>query len=444
MTTLPYSKEAEEALIGAILLNPDIIIEIDLDATEFYVHKHGMVWDATNSLVNRNVTPDAVTLAEELERRGQLNEIGGGAFMASLINQTPSSLGAQGYADIVREHAQRRRAIQIAGDIAKASYNDKVNLSDAIAEAIDRLTVGIRPKIGAQHISKYLDGFYDMVLERGNREKDTWGISTGFADYDKATGGGQPGEVLYLAGEPGIGKSIMAMQMGIQMAENGAAGVIYSIEMGADQVIQRMVSAKAKVETRKIKRGKLEGGEWDNFNDAIENLSATPLYLCDASYLTTMSMRADLARLRMKHGVQWFVLDYLFLMSDKVGKDDDNYRTAMLSRRVKAIAREMKLFGITVNSVTKDGMDATTTPSKKSLRGSGQMIHDADIVAFLVNHIPDQFEKANDKLRTFVFSKGREMENPRQHFHLVKHEKFPAFGNYAKETAFNGYKDYTK
>jgi replicative DNA helicase len=436
MTTLPYSKEAEEALLGAVLLNPDVIIELDIDASDFYVHKNSMVWIAASTLFNRNVKPDMVTLTEELEQRKQLSEVGGSSFLAALLNWTPSALRAHEYADIVREHAQRRRAIQIATEIVKIAHDEKKDLGDAIAGAVDKLTQGIRPKIGAQHISAYLDGFYERVLERGSTDKDDWGIPTGFIDYDKATGGGQAGEVLYLAGEPGIGKSILAMQMGIQMAEKGAPGVIYSIEMGSEQVIQRMVSAKARVETRKIKRGKMEGDEWTDFNTAIDELTGTPLYLCDASYLTTTSMRADLARLKLRHDIRWFVLDYLFLMSDHVGKDDDNYRTAMLSRRVKSIAREMKLFGITVNSVTKDGMDIDKTPSKKSLRGSGQMIHDADIVAFLVNHIPDQYEKANDKLRTFVFSKGREMENPRQHFHLVKHEKYPAFGNYAKEKLF--------
>jgi len=432
-----HNVEAEEAVLGAALINPQVLIDIDLRFDDFYLHKHQMIWQAMQSLSQRKISPDMLTLTDELSKLGKLKEVGGAAYLAGLHNATPSSLRAEEYAGIVRDKAQRRRIVQISQTLVTAVHKGSGELAGEIANAVDQLTRDTRPKAAAQQFSVFLTQLFDDVTDRYNNPRDMWGIPTGFADYDKATGGGQPGEVLYIAGEPGIGKSILAMQMGVNMACKQVPGVIYSLEMREMQVSRRIVSAWAEIETRKLKSGRMEAEEWSKFSNAVDALATIPLWLSPEPNLTTTSLRSDIARLKARYDIKWFVVDYMFLMADGDGKMDDNTRTALLSRRIKAIANEFQLFGITVNSVTKEGMDTLGgTPGKRMLRGSGQVIHDADIVAFLVNHIPDKskYERANENVRTFVFAKGREMENPTQYFHLTKMQHYPAFKDYKKET----------
>jgi replicative DNA helicase len=431
INVVPHSREAEEALIGAALMSPDLIQGIDLDTEDFYIHRNRMVWDALSALSRRGIEPDLVTVTDHLESRGQLSDVGGPAALISLINTTPTALRAGNYAGIIRDKAQRRRAILAASELARAAYDETKDLADSAASVVDNLTMGIRPRNGAVHVRQFIDQVYADTEDAYNNPRKVWGISTGFTDFDTATGGLQPGEVLYIGGEPGVGKSILSMQMGFNMGLAGQPGAIYSLEMLGRQVLRRTLSARSKVATRKLKTGEMSDVDWSDFTAACEAVSEAPIYLCDESNLTTAALRADLARLKARHGITWFVLDYLYLMADGMGKLDPNQRTEVLSARTKNMTKELELVGITVNSVTKDGMDAEAPPSKKNIRGSGQVIHDADLIGFLTNHIPEMGGANNPNMRTFIFAKGREMENPRGAFHLVKFPDYPAFGDFA-------------
>jgi replicative DNA helicase len=426
-----YNQDAENALLGALMINPGQLSELDLDPDDLYIQRHRWILEAMQSIHASGGEPDVVTLADELTARGHLAECGGMAAILRLIDYAPSSLSTQQYAEIVRNYAMRRRAIQIATGLAQAAHNMDADLESAAADAVDSLTRGIRPKTGAIHISRYMSDLYDEIVERSQHPSTTWGIPTGILDYDKATGGLQLGEVAYIAGEPGVGKSILSMQMGFSMGRAGSPGAIYSLEMGGRQVARRALSAQAQIETRRLKNGQIEDGDWPRLTNIVEQMSGYPIYLSDEANLTTTALRADLARLKARHGVQWFVLDYLYLMSDGDGKLQDTERTALLSRRIKSICQELNLAGITVNSVTKDGMD-TGKASKKSVRGSGEVVHAADVIGNLLPHQPEPPAAPQKNMRTFVFTKGRELEGL-GYFHLVKFDKWPAFGDYTPE-----------
>ena len=426
-----FNQGAEAALLGALMIDPGLIVEQDLEADDFYIQRHSWIYEAMQALSRRGVLPDIVTLAEELETRAHLGEIGGMSYLFNLSTQTPSSLGSGQYAGIVRDYAQRRRAVQVANQLARAAHNLETPLDNAAGEVIEALTRGIRPKTGAQHISHYVDDLADVIEERAENPDAVWGIPTGILDYDKATGGLQPGEVAYIAGEPGVGKSILSMQMGFNMGRAGDPGAIYSLEMQGRQVVQRALSAAARIETRKLKTGQLDDRDWPLLTHAIEEMRGLPVYLCDEANLTTTALRADLARLKARHGIKWFVLDYLYLMADGDGRMEDTERTALLARRIKGLCQELGLAGITVNSVTKDGMD-TSKASKKSVRGSGEVVHAADVIGNLLPHQPESGGQAEKNMRTFVFTKGRELEGL-GYFHLVKMDRWPAFGDYAPE-----------
>lgn len=425
-----YNEEAEQAVIGSVLISQDLRDYDDLHSVDFYVQRHRWIWDAIKALDNRKIDIDVITLSDELDKCGRLAEVGGPMVLTKLINYTPSSLYGASYAKIVKEYAYRRSLINAAQDIAKIAYNSK-NVETDVIEIVERLSKRTSGGDGAEHWAGAIGELYDEVEERSKNPKDVWGIPTGIKDFDAITGGLQPGEVLLLGGEPGIGKSKLSLQMGVNMGLAGHPGAIYSLEMRKRQVTRRAISSIGKIDTRKMKSGRMESTDWTAFTQAVELASEAPIFLCDAGNLTTAKLRADLARLVSREKIEWFVLDYLFLMADGDGTISDNERTAMLSRRLKNMALDFGLAGITVSSVTKEGMGGENRPTQKNIRGSGQMIHDADMVCFLTNHIAGKFEAVDKRLVTLSFAKGRDLEGSKGYFHLVKFDTYPSFGDYA-------------
>lgn len=431
--TPPYSPHAEIALLGAAIVNPDTLNQVDVAPDDFYIHRHRMVWQALRDLAGRGINPDFVTLSDCLDSRGQLEEIGGMVYLTKLINDTPSSMGYDDYATIVKDKASRRRMIQIAEDIVRAAYRDDSDLGDARTQAITGLVQTVVPTGGAVHISHYIGQVCDEVDERVNNPQEIWGIPTGFKDFDFITGGLHPGEVVLLSGEPGMGKTKWAGQIAINLGAAERPGAFYSLEMRGRDIVRRMVSAHARIETRKLKSGKLTADDWPAFTNSIDAMAAFPMYLSDATNWRTDNLRADLSRLKRFHGIEWFIVDYLNLMMDGAGKFDDTERSKIISRQMKSICKDLDLAGIVIQSMNKEGMGGGL-PSLKALSGASQVAFDADLVCFLVNHIPDSsVETPNPALRTVVFGKGRELANPRRAFHLLAFDGFPAFGDVVLE-----------
>lgn len=420
-----FSDQAERALLGALIINPDGVNLLDVIAEDFYVHRNRWIFEAMTSLRRRKLDLDYITLIDELDTRGKLEEIGGPAYLSLLVNETASSLNAGDYAEIIKDKARRRAVLVHAQSLAKAAYGSEPP-DEAIMKAIEQLTVSMRLTAGARPFAEFASSLYDDVEERSKNPRDIFGYETGLGDFDRVTGGLQPGEVLYIGGEPGIGKSILSVQMGFGMAEHQHPGVIYSLEMLGMQVARRTVSAMARLETIKLKTGRMEGDDWSRFVQGVEHASSLPVFLCDDGYMTTAALRADLARLIARYGIRWFVLDYLYLLSDGSGTMEPTARTELLSSRIKLICKEFQLAGITVNSVTKDGED---------IRGSGQVKHDADIIVMLKEHQPDMqtMNVKKDNMRTLVFKKARELAKPKAYLHLVKDDNYPAFYDFAPE-----------
>lgn len=433
-TALPYSKDAEHALIGSVLIDPSQFIEIDLEPEEFYITRNRFIWEAIGGIVKRGHTPDFVVVCEELERREHMAEIGGQAYLMQLMSHTPTSLHAGQYADIIREKAKRRDLILLASDMARAANDDKLNLEQKTPEFIQRIADASRLKRGAVHISNFVSELYDEVDERSKDPKEIWGIETGFPIMDRVTGGLQPGEIMLLSGKPGLGKSIYVMQMACQLAEH-SPGAVYSLEMTGRAITRRMVSSIGKIPTRNMKTGRMSETDWPLFTNAVEKLSSLPVYMDANDGWTTTSLRADLARLKAQHGVKWFVLDYMFLLKDGLGLDD-TARTTMMAEGLKSIVRGLDLTAVVVHSMNKAGM-AADMPQQENLGGSARVPYSGDIVVFINDFMPfsnaeKEFKSLHDpeylsRFRTLTFGKGRELENPKKYIHLEKKDTFPAF-----------------
>lgn len=434
----PHSVEAEQALVGYVLVHPDEYMTVDIELEDFYVHKHRYVWAAIKRLRERDRGIDFVTIVDELGNANRLDEIGGPAFVTKLMTDYPLGFSPHDSATIVREHAQRRHILQLAGDMARVAQNENIPIDTKTSDFIDRLVSTSRIRGGAVHWSHYLSELYDEIDERYKDPQDIWGIPTGFGMFDKVTGGLQLGEFMILSGVPGVGKSIWAMQAAEQMADY-APGALYSLEMGGKQVMRRIVSARARVRTSRMKSGKLEGGDWEAIVKAIQRMEDKPVFMSDATGWTTTALRADLARLKLTKGVKWFVFDYMLLANDAAGQDETE-RTAAISRGLKLVCRHLDLAGLTVHSMNKTGMEASL-PNQGNLRGSGQVSYDADLICFLTEFKPmsetdTYISKADtDNMRTLIFGKGRELEDPRKYIHMVKLPAYPAFGDYAQVAA---------
>lgn len=426
---LPYSEIAERAVLSAAIIDPARINDIDLTPDDFYVERNRMIWNTLFSLSSRGIEPDFVTLVTSLEKQGRLEDIGGELYLMSLVGDVSgSSYLFRQYALSIKDYGRRRRVIRAAQALATAAMDLKANLDERTEEVIQALVMDTSGKAGAVHISGAVSEVFDDVQRRIANPSDMWGMATGFLDYDRMTGGLQDedGEVLYIAGEPGVGKSILSVQMGFNLAMAVIPGAIYSLEMKNRQVVKRLLSAMGRLETRKLKTGRMNDEEIANFIKQCERLTEANLYIYDGSIFTLRDLRNDVARLKARFGIRWFVLDYLYLMSGTTG--DEIERSAELSRGVKQICKDYQVAGITVNSVTKTGMD-TNELTKSKVRGSGQVIHDADVIVLLTQHQPRPFEVVIPNLRTVTFAKGRDLAGPSMKFNLYLHDNFPLFEN---------------
>lgn len=426
---VPFDEDAEESAIGAVLINPDAFYEVDILPDHFYITRNAWIWAAISALIHRKVNPDYVTLCNELNKDGKLGEIGGPAHLTAMINRVPSSLYIADYVDIVKDMAARRKMIISAHNLVKGAYDYKRTVTDTSGTTIADLSSINMPRGGAVHVKEYLDPVYDTAVERKLNPSDLWGFSTGFKDVDRLTGGGQRKETWYIAGEPGVGKSKLALSLAKNLAKQNLGVVVYSVEMGGESFARRLWSADSKIPTRLIKNGSVHDNDWAVLTHSFERLcdDKFPFYLSDKSGLTLGELRADLARMKQQYGIVAFVVDYLLIMGGTGGMDD-NERSAYLSGGIQEIVKTFDLWGITVNSVTKDVMD-TRKAKQSGMRGSSQVIHDADVIAFLTRHIAKDGEVKRRNVVTWTFVKGREIDHIPAAVDLYAHPDYPDFSD---------------
>lgn len=420
---LPQNIEAEEALIGSLLVDPGAIKRISVQPEDFYNPKLATVYKTIQAIHRDKIQIDYLTVLERLDATKKLDYIGGSQELMRLVNASPTALYAETYANIVSDKARRRAMIVIAQGMANAA-REAENIDTVISESISQLASKANIKNGAVHISEYVSRLYDEVDTRYQnpvKAGDVSGISSGFVDYDMVTDGFHQGEETILSAEPGLGKSLLAFQMACNMA-NYAPGAVYELEMSGLSVVKREASNISRITTRNMNRGNIE--DWQSFVTAIEVMSTKDIYMSDDSRLTTATLRADLARLREDHGIKWFVLDYLKLLKDRVGKDDTE-RTAWLSAEVHDICKDLNLAGLVIHSMNKAGV-RERTGSQADLSGSVQVLYDADQIVFMMR------DEKYENIIHLKWAKFREGEMPSSGIELSKLPGFPGFRNCAK------------
>jgi replicative DNA helicase len=408
-----FSIEAERAILGCILINPDSRFDISLREDDFFIERHRKVWAAMARLDASHSAIDVLTVSE-----ASGIDI---PYLSSLVDLIPTSLHIADYARVVGDKSKRRKYFDLARRMVNAAHDERSDIDAEGARIVDGLVeASVRPG-GAVHISAFTGQVMAEVDQRRVHPQEYWGLRTGFVDFDRLTGGVQPGESIILSGEPGVGKSLLVMQIGIQLAEHGAAGAIYSLEMQGTAVARRMISGAGKVNTRKIKLGNLDDEEYASLSLAKARIDNLPIWMSESGDWDLLGLRADLARMKRQQGIKWFILDYLYLLNAGPGLNEIE-ATTTLSRGIKVMCRSLDLAGITIHSMSKSGMD-TKAIGKSSLRGSGQIAYDADLICMLTR------DDVQENVRHFQIVKGRELERDVNTFSLIKHNGYPFFGS---------------
>ncbi len=399
--SIPHSREAEEAVVGAVLINPEAYYDVAqfLAADDFYIHRHQWIWEAYTRLHEQRIPTDLLTLSEELDRMGQLAEIGGSAYLTSLVNQVPSSLNAESYGRIVEGHSIRRKMIVAANKIAALAYSEE-NMIDTVMNEAEKAVFNVserRLKHDLQPISSVLSDYYDRIDELAKRPEDIMGVPTGFIDLDRMLNGLNPSDLLIIAGRPGQGKTGFLLSIAKNAALTHKKKVaIFSLEMSNEQVVQRLISNETGIDSQRLRSGKLTEQEWPLFTHSIEVFSDTKLFLDDTPAITPMQLRTKCRRLHMEHGLDLIVVDYLQLMGGDTRNDNRVQEVSYISRNLKILARELNVPVLTAAQLSRAVEQRTDKrPVLSDLRESGSLEQDADIVMFIYR--PDQYEKDSDK-----------------------------------------------
>jgi replicative DNA helicase len=389
----PFSREAEEAVLGAILINPESYYDIAqfLHPEDFYIVRNRWIWEAFSNLQERRVPIDYLTIIEELEQKGRIEELGGPAYVMSLINQTPTSLHASAYGHIVEDHAIRRRMLQAANNIAKLAYDQETSIDNVLGEA-EKTIFGISEKRVSndlEPIREVLDNVYDRVNQLSQRSDEIMGVPSGLIDLDRLLGGMQKSDLLIIAGRPGMGKTGFMLSVAKNAAQKHKKHVaMFSLEMSNEQLVQRLIAQETGIDTRRLRTGKLNDDEWPLFIKAMDSLSQTHIFLDDTPSITPLSLRTKCRRLHMEYHLDLVIIDYLQLMGGDTRTDNRVQEVSYISRNLKILARELNvpvLVGAQLSRAVEQRTDKR--PVLSDLRESGSLEQDADIVLFI--HRPE-------------------------------------------------------
>jgi len=401
---VPHSREAEEALIGAVMINPEAYYDVAqfLRAEDFYLHRHRFIWEAFTRLHESREPIDFLTVSRDLEQQGRLSEIGGPAYLTALINTVPSSLHAEAYGRLVEQTSIRRRLLEAANEIARLAYQEEIGV-DTVMDGAEKAVFGVSERRLTRDltpIKQVLSEYYDRIDELSQRDSETLGVPSGFYDLDKLLGGFQPSDLIIVAGRPGMGKTAFMLSAAKNAAQIHKKHVaVFSLEMSNEQLVQRLISQETGLGTHKLRTGKLTDDEWPLFTHAIEVLSDTHIFLDDTPSLTPLQLRTKCRRLHMEFHLDLVLVDYLQLMTTGGRNENRVQEVSAISRNLKILARELGVPVLAAAQLSRAvEQRADKDPQLSDLRESGSLEQDADIVMFI--HRPEMYEK--DELKKSV------------------------------------------
>jgi replicative DNA helicase len=385
----PHNLEAEESLLGAMLLSRDAIASAveACSADDFYKPAHGHVFEAITSLYGQGEPADPVTVADELRRVDLLEAIGGVAILSALQANTPATSNAARYARIVEEHALLRRLIGVAGEIAEMGYSVPEDVAQVVDEA-ESLVFRVAQRRVAdtlKPIKDLLEESLDRLEALFDRGESITGVPSGYLDLDEQLAGLQPSNLVIVGARPAMGKTAFALGMAANAAMEAQVPVLFfSLEMSHSEISQRLLCAEARVDATRMRNGRLHESDWPKITHAIGRLAEAPIYIDDNPNVTVMDIRAKARRMKSRDGLGLVVIDYLQLMTGRAKAENRQVEVSEISRSLKILARELEVPVVALSQLSRNlEMRADKRPVLADLRESGSLEQDADVVMFI-------------------------------------------------------------
>ena len=405
----PHSEEAEQAVLSGILLKPEMLHEIIDQVTDadFYIPAHRIIFSAFMALYAQGTPVDNVTVFDWLSSHNQLEAAGGAVYLGELAQAVVSGANAVHWAKIVRDKSMQRALIAASAQIISNCYDAAKDVPMLLDESERAIF---------------------SISERSNNKSVTTGVTTGYMQLDKMTAGLQPTDLIILAARPSMGKTAFALNVAMRGALSGGATVaIFSLEMSAESLMDRMMCAWGRVELSRVRRGYLEDEDWAKLTASADALSRAKIFIDDTAGLTPIALRARCRRLKAEHGLDLVVVDYLQLMHSSRNESRE-LEISDISRNLKALAKEMKVPVIALSQLNRKGEERTDKrPVLSDLRESGAIEQDADLIMFI--HREDAYHKNKDYVRTgkAEIIIGKHRNGPTGTVELAYRPEFTAF-----------------
>lgn len=435
--TMPHDDVAEQSVLGGMLLSKDAIADVveSLRASDFYKPAHETIYEAILSLYGHGSPADAITVADELKKRGELTRVGGAAYIHTLIASVPTAANAQYYAEIVKEHAIMRRLIEAGTKIAQLGYANETEVDTLVDQAqaeIYAVTDG-NAKEDYVSFSEALEETINEIDANLNRPDGVYGVPTDFIEFDELTGGLHGGQMIVIAARPGVGKSTLALDIARSASiHHQMTTVFFSLEMSRTELAMRILSAEGKISMGRLKKGDLDTEGWTNLATLQGRIDSAPLFIDDSPNMTLMEIRAKCRRLKQRNDLKLVVLDYLQLMSSGKKVESRQQEVSEFSRSLKLLAKELDVPVIALSQLNRGSEQRTDKrPMVSDLRESGSIEQDADMVILL--HREDMYNPDSERVGEADMIIAKHRGGPTRTIPLAFSGKYSRFNNMANE-----------
>jgi replicative DNA helicase len=388
----PQHIEAEQCVLGAILLENEALLKVHdlLKPDNFYRPSHRKIFEAILALFERNEPIDLLTVTEVLRKRNQIEEVGGSAYLASLMEAVPTAANVLHHARMVRETALLRSLINVATEVIAECYEHTEDVEELLDRAEHMIFEISEQRVNAAfaNLKELLKDSIRYTEQLYERHELITGLPTGFRDFDQLTAGLQPSDLIIIAARPGMGKTSFALNIarnvGVRVQEPRQPVAIFSLEMSKEQLALRMLCAEAEIDSSRLRRGYLDKKEWGRLVNAANDLSDTPIFIDDSPSLTALDIRAKARRLQAEHGLSLIIIDYLQLLRGRGRVENRQQEISEISRSLKALAKELKVPVMALSQLSRAVEQRNIRiPQLADLRESGAIEQDADLIVFI-------------------------------------------------------------
>ncbi len=434
----PQDLHAEQSVLGSMLLNKDAIADCleAVKAHDFYRPAHELIFDAVLDLFGRGEPADAITVADELGKRGDLTRVGGQAYLHQLIQSVPTAANAGYYAEIVHERAVLRRLVEAGTRIVQMGYAQGEGDIDDIVNRAQAEVYSVAEKRGGEDynvLGDLLNETMEEIEAASGRTDDLIGVPTGFIELDQLTNGLHPGQMIVVAARPAVGKSTLGIDIARAAAiKHNMAAAVFSLEMSRTEITMRILSAEATIQLQDLRKGLKNQEQWTKLARIMGKISNAPLFIDDSPNMSLMEIRAKCRRLKQQHNLRLVVIDYLQLMTSGKKVESRQQEVAEFSRALKLLAKELEVPVIAISQLNRGPEQRTDKrPQMSDLRESGSIEQDADVVILLHR---DRSDPERDGEADIIVAKHR--NGPTKDIILAFQGHYSRFNNMARDGGF--------